>query len=151
MAPSGNLGPPALLFSRVPLGTQVVWLVLLAIPVATVAWTVTHEEIFKEPRNFCARQSQTNRRLFWRKFFFLFTCEFCFSFYVSAFFLWLTRYKLLLDDWRGYLMAQFALMWAANQYMSLYARLRLDIRKERVEIKKVEQTVDAREESRKAA
>ena len=35
----------------------------------------------------------------------------------------------------------FALVWVANQYMSLYAHLRLDIRKERVEIKHVEQKV----------
>jgi hypothetical protein len=35
----------------------------------------------------------------------------------------------------------FALVWIANQYLSIYARLRLDIRRERVEIKGAEQEV----------
>src|SRR4051812_127952 len=34
------------------LGQQIVWLLILAIPVACVAWTVTKEEVFKEPRMF---------------------------------------------------------------------------------------------------
>ena len=41
------------------------------------------------------------RSLLARKFFYLFTCEYCFSHYVTVFFLILTRYRLLLDDWRG--------------------------------------------------
>ena len=133
------------------IGLQVLWLFLLAIPIASVAWTVTHEEVFREPRDYCARQSESNPRLFFRKFFFLFTCEFCFSHYVTIFFLWLTRYKLLFPDWRGYLIGGFALVWIANQYMSLYAHLRLDIRKERVEIKDVEHEVKKKEQELKAA
>lgn len=123
------------------LSLQVIWLFLLAIPVASIAWTVTHEEVFREPREYCVAQSENNRHLLCRKFFFLFTCEYCFSHYVTVFFLVLTRYKLLFDDWRGYLIGGFALVWVANQYMSVYSRLRLDIRKERVEIKHVEQKV----------
>lgn len=69
---------------------------------------------------------------------------------MTAFFLVLTRYKLLFNDWRGYLIALFALVWIANQYMSVYAHLRLDIRKDRVEIKHVEKKVEELEE-RKAA
>jgi hypothetical protein len=53
---------------------------------------------------------------------------------VTAFFLWLSGFKLLFDDWRGYLIAGFALVWVANLYMSLFGRLRLDIKRERVEI-----------------
>jgi len=135
----------------VSLGIQVVWLLLLALPIASIAWTVTHEEVFKEPREYCLRRSASSRSLFWRKFFFLFTCEFCFSHYVAVFFLWLTRYKLLFDDWRGYVIAGLALVWVANQYMSLYGHLRLDIRKERVEIKEVEQKVEKREQGPRAA
>jgi len=126
---------------RMPLYLQVVWLFLLAIPVACIAWTVTHEEIFREPREYCAAHSENCRNFLARKFFFIFTCEYCFSHYVAAFFLALTGYKLLFHDWRGYLIGGFALVWVANQYMSLYAHLRLDIRKERVEIKHVEQKV----------
>jgi hypothetical protein len=117
------------------LGLQIVWLFVLAIPIACIAWTVTHEEVFREPREYCERQSQGSSGLARRKFFYLFTCEYCFSHYVTIFFLIITGYKLLYDDWRGYLVAGFALVWVANQYMSLYGRLRLDIKRERVEIK----------------
>jgi hypothetical protein len=112
---------------------QVAALFVLAIPVACVAWTVTHEEVFREPREFCARRSESCRRWWQRKFFYLFTCEYCFSHYVTAFFLLVTRFHLLYDDWRGYLVGGFALVWVANQYMSLYGRLRLDIKSERLE------------------
>jgi len=133
------------------LGIQVVWLLLLALPIACVAWTVTHEDILREPRAYCERQSQSSPHLLRRKLFSIFTCEYCFSHYVTIFFLFVTRYKLLFDDWRGYLIGGFALVWVANQYMSLYGRLRLDIRKERVEIKEVEQQVEAQEEGLKIA
>jgi len=53
-------------------------------------------------------------------------------------FLTITRYKLLLEDWRGYLIAGFSPVWIANQYMSLYGRLRLDIKRERVEIEEIQ-------------
>lgn len=66
--------------------------------------------------------------------FYLFTCEYCFSHYVSAIFLCITRFKLLYTDWRGYLIAGFALVWVANVYMGIFGRIRLDIRKERAEI-----------------
>lgn len=130
---------------KMPLYLQVVWLFLLAIPVACIAWTVTHEEIFREPRQYCAERSESSPHFFVRKFFFVFTCEYCFSHYVAALFLAITGYKLIFDDWRGYLIGGFALVWVANQYMSLYAHLRLDIRKERVEIQHVEQKVNEAE------
>lgn len=128
-----------------PLTLQLVWLFVLAIPIASIAWTITHEEIFREPREYCIRQSESHRIAFWRKFYFVFSCEYCFSHYVTAFFLFLTHYKLLFDDWRGYLVGGFALVWVANQYMSVYAHLRLDIRKDRVEIKHVEKQVEKAE------
>jgi len=121
-----------------PLGLQIAWLFILAVPIACIAWTVTHEEVLREPREYCAKKSESCRRLLQRKFFYLFTCEYCLSHYVALFFLIITRYKLLYTDWRGYLIAGFALVWIANQYMSLYGRLRLDIKRERVEIKQVE-------------
>ena len=121
------------------LGLQIIWLFVLAIPIACIAWTVTHEEVFREPRDYCLDKSQQCARLYQRKFFYLFTCEYCFSHYVTAFFLVITGYKLLYQDWRGYLISGFALVWVANLYMSLFGRLRLDIKRERVEIKQVEE------------
>ena len=112
---------------------QILELLLLAIPVACVAWTVTHEEVFREPREYCVRRSQNCRRWYERKFFYLFTCEYCFSHYIAAAFLIIARFKLLYPDWRGYLIAFFSLVWIANQYMSVYNRLRLDIKVEKLE------------------
>jgi hypothetical protein len=112
----------------------VVTLFLLAIPIACIAWTVTHEEVFREPRDYCARRASEGRTLAERKFFYLFTCEYCFSHYVTIFFLVITRYTLLFDDWRGYLIAFFSLVWIANVYMSLFGRLRIGIKAERVDI-----------------
>jgi hypothetical protein len=120
---------------------QILWLFLLAIPIACVAWTVTHEEIFKEPREYCIRRSKTSKTLLVRKIFYLFTCEYCFSHYVTIFFIVLTDYKLLLDDWRGYIIAGFSLVWVANVYMSLFAFIRQDIKKEKVEIKAIEKSI----------
>ncbi len=117
-----------------PLATQVATLFILAIPIACVAWTVTHEEVFREPRDYCVRRSRRDSRLATRKFFYLFTCEYCFSHYVTAGVLIVTRFQLLYPDWRGYVFAGFALVWVANVYMSLFGRLRLDIKDERLEI-----------------
>ncbi len=125
---------------------NLVWLFALAIPIACVAWTVTHEEIFRESREYCKRECQQARSLWKRKFFYLFTCEFCFSYYVTTLFLIITRYKLLYQDWRGYLLALFALVWVANQYMSIYNRLRLDIKHEQVDIKAKEEEEDVAEQ-----
>ncbi len=126
----------------VGLGLQVAWLLLLAVPVACIAWSVTHEEVFREPRQYCQQESSAARSVFRRKFFYLFTCEYCFSHYVSAAVLAFTRFKLLLPDWRGYVIAFFSLVWIANQYMSIYSRLRLEIKHEQVEIKADEKKVN---------
>lgn len=117
-----------------PLTHQAAMLLLLALPVACAAWTVTHEEVFREPRDFCKERSQTSKALPQRKFFYLFTCEYCFSHYVAAFALVLFQFQLLYIGWRGYVIAWFALVWIANFYMSLYNRLRLDIKHENVAI-----------------
>jgi hypothetical protein len=113
---------------------QIGWLFILAIPVACIAWTVTHEEVFREPRAYCANKSLQCKTLAARKFFYLFTCEYCFSHYVAILFLFLTGYKLLMNDWRGYVIAGFSLVWIANIYMSLFGFIRQDIKKEQCEI-----------------
>jgi hypothetical protein len=129
------------------LGQQVVWLVVLAIPISSIAWTITHEEVFREPRDYCMRKSKTCASIVKRKFFYLFTCEYCFSHYVTALMLVFTRFKLLMDDWRGYVLALFALVWIANAYMSLFGRLRVEIRSERAaaDVKAKEVEVKAKE------
>jgi hypothetical protein len=123
----------------IPLLHQFAMLLLLAVPVACASWTVTHEEVFREPREFCKRMSQDCKALPQRKFFYLFTCEYCFSHYVTALALLLFRFQLLYTGWRGYLVAWFAMVWIANVYMSVFNLLRLDIKEENVKIA-VEQT-----------
>ena len=117
-----------------PLGTQVVWLLLLSLTVSCIAWTVTHEDLFREPREYCVRRSESASRWYVRKFFYLFSCEYCFSHYVALAVLIMTGYRLLLPDWRGFVLAGFALVWVANLSMSVFARLRLGIKSERVDI-----------------
>jgi hypothetical protein len=113
---------------------QFAYLFLIALPIACASWTVTHEEVFREPREWCKEKSERCRPLATRKFFYLFTCEYCFSHYVAAFFLLITRFQMLYDGWRGYLISWFALVWVANIYMSFFNRLRLDIKHENVAI-----------------
>ncbi len=122
----------------VPYSVQVLWLFLLALPIACIAWTVTHEEVFREPREFCENRCKKGKTLAERKFFYLFTCEYCFSHYVTILFLALTHFHLLLDGWRGYLIAGFALIWIANIYMSIFGLLRTDLKKEKTMVKKLE-------------
>lgn len=122
-------------------GQQLIWLFVLAAPVACVAWTVTHEELFDEFHHWCVGKSRNSRTIYQRKFFYLFTCEYCFSHYVSAATVWLAGFRLLVPGWRGALLAWLTLVWVANVYMSLYGRLRLDIKRERVEIKAEEHAV----------
>ena len=38
---------------------QVVVLFILALPIASIAWTVTHEELFREPREWCLARSKS--------------------------------------------------------------------------------------------
>jgi len=45
----------------------------------------------------------------------------------------ITRFQLLFDDWRGYFIAGFALVFIANVYMSLFGLIRIDIKKVRIE------------------
>jgi hypothetical protein len=124
-----------------PLFPQLTWLFVLALPVASIAWTITHEEIFREPREWAENRSRTAASLLARKFYYVCTCEYCFSHYVAAGFIALTQFQLLLADWRGYLVAWFAVVAVANLYMSLFGRLRVDIKSEGLEAKVKEQEI----------
>ena len=113
---------------------QVALLFLLAIPVACISWTITHEEIFREAHEFCVEHSKACKGLAQRKFFYALTCEFCLSHYVAAAILAITSYRLLFDGWRGYLVAGLSLVWISNLYMAIFGRLRLEIQSQRLGI-----------------
>jgi hypothetical protein len=119
-------------------GRQIVELFVLAIPIACIARTFIFEEIFKEPREWCKEKSEKCNSFLQRKFFYLFTCEYCFSHYITAFVLIITRFKLLYEDWRGYLISFFSLVFVANVYMNVYARLRVELHKEKAVIESIE-------------
>lgn len=112
---------------------SIVNLFLLALPIACIAWTVTHEEVFREVRDFFLNKSKECRNLLQRKFFYLFTCEYCFSHYVTILFLIITKYTLLFTDWRGYIIGGFSLVWIANIYMSIFGLVRVGLKKEKFE------------------
>jgi len=113
-------------------------LLLLALPVASVTWTVTHEEIFRELHTWLTARSRASRTFAGRKMFYVFTCEFCFSHYVAAALLVVTRFHLIYPGALGYLVAWLSLVWIANVYMGAFGRLRLEIKHERLEIAKEE-------------
>ena len=119
------------------LGQQLVWLLVLSIPVACIARTVVFEEVFREAREFCQERSKSGRSVLTRKIFYLFTCEYCFSHYVTIVVLILTNYRLLLDNWVGYVIAFFSIVFVANAYMSMYSRLRVDITQAKVQIRQM--------------
>ena len=108
-------------------------LFLLPLAIACISWTITHEQIFKEPRDFCVRKSKYSKKVFARKFFYVFTCEYCFSHYVTILFLIITKYHLLFDDWRGYVIGGFSLVWISNIYMSLFGFVRVGLKREKME------------------
>lgn len=120
---------------------QIAWLLILPIPIASISWTVTHEEIFRELRDYCTHKSQNCDRLLRRKFFYVLTCEYCFSHWVTLAFVIMTGFHLLLDDWRGYVIGYFSLAAVANMYMSIYGRLRVDIKAESVQIAAVQEQI----------
>jgi hypothetical protein len=117
---------------------QLIWLIVLALPVACIAWTVSREEIFREPREWLTECSRTARHWWQRKFCYALTCDYCLSHYLAAGFVALTGYQLLLLDWRGYLLAWLALVAVANVYLSAYSRLRVEIHREKAETQETE-------------
>jgi hypothetical protein len=100
-------------------------LFLLALSVACVAWTVTHEEIFSEWRGHCIARKRDASTVLRRKFYYVFTCEYCFSHWVALGVVLLSGYRVA-GSW---LLAVFALVAVANVYMSLYEGLRLTLKR----------------------
>ena len=90
---------------------------------------------------FCIRCSKKGKSILKRKFYYLFTCEYCFSHYVSFTIMCMTSFRLLFEDWRGYIIAGFALVWVANMYMALFSLLRFGIKKEKLEASVKEEQV----------
>ena len=125
--------------------TQLYWILILSLIVASISWTITQEEIFKEPREAAKKLSERASNILVRKFFYVWTCEYCFSHWVTIVILLITGFHLLFDDWRGYMISFFILPWVANFWMSLYRRLRVEIKHENA---LAEQTIEENKELR---
>jgi hypothetical protein len=110
-------------------GTQILFAVVLAFPVACVVWTVTQEELFKEVRDAVDRYRNRYRTSLWlRKLAYMMTCPYCFSHYVTALAVWVCGFRMLLDDWRGYVVSLFTVVLLANVVLSGYHMLRCSLR-----------------------
>ena len=125
-----------------PLSHQVVWLFVLALPIASIAWTVTHEEVFREPRDYCARPQQGQPNPWCAASFS--TCSPVNTASATGLrpFLVITRYKLLYDDWRGYLVALFALVYVSQLLYWPVRACEAGSRKNRAEIRAIEAEVE---------
>ena len=126
-----------------PILPQLYWLLILSLVIASISWTVTQEKIFEEWRNAAKKRSEGKGHILIRKFFYVWTCEYCFSHWVTILVLLITQFRLLIDDWRGYFIAFFVLPWIANVWMSLYRSIRVDIKHEDA---LAEQTIQENEE-----
>ena len=126
----------------------------LAAPVAILVRAFTTEEIAREPREYCSQRQACYRdgqrrpeaslvdraRCFLlQKLFYMPTCDYCLSFWVSLAVVLIADYRISFDDWRGSALACFVVMGVANAYLALFAYLRVDIRKDRAVANKVEQ------------
>ena len=128
---------------------QIYYLLGLSLAVASISWTVTQEDIFYEPRKYCADRSKSDESLLLRKLFYIPTCEYCFSHWVTLFILLITGYRFMYDDFRGYFLAFFVLPWVANQWMSLYRRIRVEIKHENILATKEKKKLPKSEENLK--
>jgi len=132
------LSETAFFFITMEIIKEIYVLIILSFVVASIAWTVTQEAIFGEWREYCGARSANSKNILVRKFFYVWTCEYCFSHWVTLALIALSGFRLLIDDWRGYVIAFFVLPWIANQWMSLYRRLRVDIKQENAIAEKIE-------------
>ncbi len=107
---------------------SVLMLFILAIPIACITWTFTHEKIFEESQEYIQKRIKKASSKLTHKFFYMLSCEYCLSHYITILFLVLTKYSLFYPDWRGYIISGFSLVFIANVYMGLFRMLRLDIK-----------------------
>ena len=120
---------------------QVGLLLLLALAIGCMSWTVTHEEVFREPREYCKRKSPGLPVAAATQVLLPVHLRVLLQPLCHAIVLFCTRFSLLYVGWRGYVLAEFALVFAANMYMGLYNRMRLTIKHENVSIEVEQQQV----------
>lgn len=119
------------------------WLLLLPLAVACISWTVTKEELFREWRQYCQKRCCQQYPLLLCKFFYIFTCEYCFSHYVAAVAVLMSGFRLLNEGWLGFLFAWLGVVWVANVYLTIYGLLRTMLRWARARADAMERGVNS--------
>ena len=125
----------------------------LAAPVAIVVRAFTTEEIGREPRDYCRARHECYRErcsngdagvlrraadFVLQKVFYVPTCDYCLSFWISLAVVWIAEYTMFFDDWRGVALAVFVVMGVANVYLAIFTQLRVDAKKERAVAEAIE-------------
>ena len=109
---------------------QFIYLFIMALPIQTAFRGPLHVRKCSVNQEIIVRKNQNNANLFLRNFFIYLLAKYCFSHYIALLFLIITRYHLLYNNWRGYIVSFFALVWIANIYMSLFGLVRVGMKKE---------------------
>jgi hypothetical protein len=53
-----------------------------------------------------------------------------------------TGYKLVMTDWRGYIISGFSSVWVANMYMGVFALIRQGVSKEKMAVRLMEDCIE---------
>ena len=126
--------PPGWLVRDLPLGTQLLLLFVLPIPMFTFGWALAKEQVASECRDWCKRCHE-NPRLPWlvRKLAYMPTCEFCASAWVGLALMACVRVRLFVDaPLVGFVFTWGCLVGVAWLYVSFFSSLRTDINKDKV-------------------
>jgi hypothetical protein len=103
-------------------------MILLALVVACITWTITNEEIFRELRDVLRAYAHDDRVAFWkRKLAYLPTCQYCFSHWIAVGVLWMKGFNLY-SGWSGYFLTLFVIVALANGIMTVYELFRQFVR-----------------------
>lgn len=112
--------------------TELAVIAIMAICVASISWTITKEEIFRDLRDFCKEVQKTEQGGFrgWpcKKLAYAPTCDYCLSHWVGFALFALYPVKLVAENWRGYFFAYFATIFLANVLLGLYNIIRVTLR-----------------------
>jgi len=114
---------------------------ILAIPTACVAWTISETEVFRDAREALARWAQARNVgdcRGWRKWIrcklsYLPTCYYCTAHWVGLLFFACHPFALLSDGLRGAIIGYFTQIGLAVVYLSAFHVLRVQIRKSQAE------------------
>lgn len=113
--------------------SQVVPLVVLAIPTSWMTWVWTKEEVFREPQEWLKgkkreHEGKNDRTFALYKACYMLTCETCFSHYPAMFFVWYLGLELLAGGFTGWFLAVMFTAACENIILTRYGTARVEKR-----------------------